>query len=386
MNTYSVIMLGPRGSGKTVFLSSMHQKLSKQGKRGFFLKFDSAENRKRLINTYTALATDEEWPKATDMEEVSEWEFTCCVQTQTEGLPIYNACKFVYIDYAGGRLTEEMGEEDEEFNNKIKAADTMLVLLDGRRLCNLMRKERDGVIWVIRDLSNILGVVQNIRNKPVHFVISKWDIVEPHYSLQEIRDRLLEIEDFSDLVRIRNQVGVPVRLIPVSSVGKEFATLQSDGSMAKNLGVEPKPFQLEAPLACILPDKIKIQVRELTKKIIEEKGRNIEVKPELGFGEVAGQFFGLLGGGVKNIQQLLPPKYRFDEDVLEDLIEGAERPAKEKVAQAERRTEELRAKQREYINQVNDEKTALDSAISSFLSIKNKLDIDFPESDLGDVR
>ncbi|MDJ0554099.1 MAG: hypothetical protein QNJ68_06615 [Microcoleaceae cyanobacterium MO_207.B10] len=383
MNTYSVIMLGPSGSGKTVFLSSMYKNLSTQGKRGFFLKFDSAENRKRLINTYAELATDEKWPVGTLLSEVSEWEFTCCVQT--EDLSIYDACKFVYIDYAGGRLTDEMGEEDEEFNSKIRAADTMLVLLDGQRLCNLMRKERDGVIWVIRDLSNILGVVQNIKDKPVHFVISKWDIVEPHYSLQEIRDRLLEIEEFSDLVRIRNKVGVPVRLIPVSSVGKEFATLQSDGRMAKNLGIIPKPFQLEAPLACILPDKIKIQVRELTKKIIEEKGRNIEVKPELGFGEVAGQFFGLLGGGVKNIQQLLPEKYRFDENVLEDLIEGAERPAREKEAQARRRTEELRAKQREYINQVNDEKTALDSAISSFLSIKNQLDIDFPESDLGDV-
>ena len=48
MNTYSVIMLGPRGSGKTMFLASMHKKLSTQGKLDFFLKVDGEEKRKYL--------------------------------------------------------------------------------------------------------------------------------------------------------------------------------------------------------------------------------------------------------------------------------------------------------------------------------------------------
>ncbi|NER05470.1 MAG: hypothetical protein F6K17_24190, partial [Okeania sp. SIO3C4] len=81
MNTYSVIMLGPRGSGKTVFLSSMYNKLSTQGKLGFFLKVEGTEKRKRLNKIYTKVAFEEEWPMGTQMAEVSEWEFTCCVQT-----------------------------------------------------------------------------------------------------------------------------------------------------------------------------------------------------------------------------------------------------------------------------------------------------------------
>lgn len=383
MNTYSVIILGPEGSGKTVFLASMHKKLSTQGKRGFFLKVEGTEQKKRLNNIYTQVAFDEEWPGGTPIGEVSKWEFTCCVQT--EDLLIYDACKFVYIDYAGKRINRNQGKEDEEFNNIIQTAEIMLVLLDGKKLRALMRREKSGLIWADNDLSPMLQDVQTIEDKPVHFVISKWDIVEPDYSFQEIRDRLLEIEEFSDLVAARNRK-TPVRLIPVSSVGKGFATLLSDGSMAKNIGVLPKPFQVEMPLACILPDKIKIELKELTEKIIAEQGKNIEVKPEFGFVELTGQLFGLIGGGVKNVQQLLPEKYRFDEDVLEDFIEGAERPTREKETQARRRTEELRAKQREYIKEVNDEKSALDFAVKSFRLIKNQLDIDFPESDLGDVK
>jgi len=383
MNTYSVIMLGPSGSGKTVFLASMYKKLSTHGKLGFFLKVEGAEKRKRLNNIYTKVAFEEKWPRGNSLDEVSEWEFTCRVQTKD--LSIYDACKFIYIDYAGGRLTDEMDEEDEEFNNKIQAADIMLVLLDGQRLCSLMRQERAGMIFLSRELPNMLQVVQEIQGKPVHFVISKWDIVEPHYNLQEIRDRLLKIDEFTNLVRARNQAGSPVRLIPISSVGKGFATLLQDGSMAKNVGVLPQPFQLEVPLACILPDVIKNQVEELIKKITAEQSKKIEVKAELGFGERVGQFFGFLGGGVKKLQQSLPKEYQFGENILENLIETAEKPAREKEAEAKRRTEELRAKQTESLNKVVDEKTALDSAVNSFSLIKDKLDIDFPESDLRNV-
>ena len=144
MNTYSVIMLGPRGSGKTMFLASMYKKLSTQGKLKFFLKVEGAEKRKRLNTIYTQVAFDEDWPGGTAINELSEWEFTCCVQT--EDLSIYDACKFVYIDYSGGRLTdpEGEGEEDEEFNNKIQAADIILVLLDGQKLLAFIGQIRGG--------------------------------------------------------------------------------------------------------------------------------------------------------------------------------------------------------------------------------------------------
>lgn len=381
MNTYSVIVLGPRGSGKTVLLASLYKKLSVQGKLGFFLKVERGRQRKILTRAYKDVAVGEQWPDATQFDELSEWEFTCCVQTKD--LSIYPACKFVYLDYAGGRLTnpdemleeEEEFEEGEEFDNKLKTADIMLGLLDGQKLCSLMRNEPGSLNWVLEDLANMLGVMQDLGNKPLHFVISKWDIVEPNYSLREIRDRLLEIEEFTDLARARIQGETPVRLIPVSSVGKGFATLQADGTMAKKTGLSPKPFQVETPLACVLPDSVKVKLQELKKKRQAEASRNVEVKPELDILEKGGELF----GGI--LQGLFPSST----GVVKDLVDFVEQPAREKQKNALIRTEELRAKQAESIKKIVDEETALEYAIRCFMSIQERLEEDFQESDLRKV-
>lgn len=368
-------MLGPSGSGKTVFLSSMYKKLSTQGEHGFFLEVDGSEKRKRLNNIYTEIAVDEKWPRGTTYSEVSEWTFTCRVQT--ENLPIYSACTFTYLDYAGGRITDEMEEEDSEFESKIKEADALLCLLDGQRLSAFMRNEKLGKVWAVNDLPNMLNIMQSSL-KPIHFVISKWDILESSFTLEQIRNQLLQINEFSDLVKLRNKANSPVRLIPVSAVGKGFANLQSDGSMAKT-GELPKPFQVEVPLACVLPDMIRTKLEELMRKKQEELSTPIEVKPNLSFWEQLGQFF---GGGMKILQQLLPKKYQFAEDILQKLIEFAEEPAQRKQEAAIRRTDELRREQVASLKVVENEETALKHVVNCFISIKNKLDSTFPESDI----
>lgn len=375
MNTYTVIMLGPSGSGKTVFLASMYKKLSIQGDNGFFLEIDGAEKRKRLNNIYTQIAIDEKWPKGTTYSEVSEWTFTCRVQT--ENLPIYSACRFTYLDYAGGRLTDEMEEEDSEFDSRFTEADALLGLLDGQRICALMRNEKIGNLWAINDLPNMLAVMQR-SPKPIHFIISKWDIVEGNYTLEQIRDRLLQIEEFKNLVKLRNKAGSPIRLIPVSAVGMGFATLQPDGGMAKT-GVLPQPFQVEVPLACVLPDMIQTMLEELMRKREQELITQIEVKPNLSFWDRLGQAF---GGGLRMVQQVLPKKYQFAEDILQKLIEFAEEPAQKKQEAAVRRTDELRREQAASLKAVADEETALKHVINCFRSIKNQLDYRFPASDI----
>ena len=382
LNTYTVIMLGPSGSGKTVFLASMYKKLSTQGDLGFFLEVDGAEKRKRLNKVYTQIAIDEKWPKGTTYSEVSEWNFTCRVQT--ENLPIYSACRFTYLDYAGGRITDEMDEEDLGFEKKINEADTLLGLLDGQRLCALMRDNKLGKIWAVNDIPNMLSIMQR-STKPIHFVISKWDVVAEQYSFEEILNRLLEIDEFKNIVKLRNQAGTPVRLIPVSSVGRGFAELQPDGSMAKT-GMMPKPFQVEMPLACILPDMIKKTLEEIITKKKEEISQPVEVKPNLSFWDRLGQF---IGGGLKAsvgiFQQFLPKKYQFAEDILEnliDFIDVLEQPAKQKQEAAAKRTEELHRKQAESLKKVANEETALKHVVNCFLSITNELDSKFPNSNL----
>lgn len=291
-------MLGQRGSGKTVYLASLYKKLSTQGELGFFLEVNSAEKRKKLKNIYTQLTVEEDWPEGTQVQDLSEWTFTCKVQTPE--LPIYSACQFTYFDYAGGLLTDELEDDDENIDNeledKINNADALVALLDGQRICELIRGQKSGLIWSIKDLPIILTIMQK-TDKPIHFVISKWDIVKDHYTLEEIRGRLLEIEEFNNLVKLRTQQKTPVRLIPVSSVGMGFAELQSDGSMKKT-GNLPKPYQVEMPLACILPDMIKKTLEELIRKKEQEKQENISVQPNLSFWERLTGFFGSTIKGV----------------------------------------------------------------------------------------
>jgi len=371
-------MLGPSGSGKTVFLSSLYKRLSTQSELGFFLQVDTAEKRKRLNNIYTQVAVDEKWPAGTRYSEVSEWTFTCRVQNPSD-LSIYDACSFTYIDYAGGRITEVADEEDgsSEFNDRFEAADALLGLLDGQKLCALMRKEKISRVWAVNNLRNMVDLMQGSGN-PVHFVISKWDIVEQSYTLEQIRDRLLEIDEFKNLVKLRNQAGSPVRLIPVSAVGRGFAIAQPDGSMKKT-GELPKPFQVEVPLACILPDRIDKMIKELISKRQSELETPIEVKPDIGFFDFLGQLF---AGGLKVVQELLPRKYQFADDALKTLIEWAETPAQQKIAFAARRTEELRREQAESLKKVADEETALAHSINCFVSIQNQLAYHFPASEL----
>lgn len=378
MNNYTIIMLGPSGSEKTVFLSSLYKKLSTQSDLGFFLQIDTAEKRKRLNNIYTQVATDEKWPTGTRYSEVSEWTFTCRTQKPND-LSIHDACSFTYLDYAGGRITEETDEEDGnlDFSDRFKAADALLGLLDGQKLCALMRKEKPGTVWAVNDLRNMIDVMQGSR-KPIHFVISKWDITEQTYTLEQIRDQLLEIDEFENLVRLRNQAGSPVRLIPVSAVGKGFAIAQADGGMKKT-GELPKPFQVEVPLACILPDMIKAMIEALVQKRESELKTPIEVKPDLNFLDFLGQLF---AGGLKAVQNFLPTKYQFEDEVLKTLIEWAETPAQKKTAFAARRTQELRQEQAESLKRIANEESALTHSINCFVLIQNQLAYRFPASEL----
>ncbi|MFB8795075.1 MAG: hypothetical protein U7126_12845 [Microcoleus sp.] len=389
MNTYTVIMLGPRGSGKTVFLASMYNQLCTQREGGFFLEVDSAEKSKQLHDLYTQIAFEEKWPLGTRRSEVSEWTFTCRVQTKD--LPIYSACKFTYLDYAGGLLTDQTDEDDPKFNEQVNKADALLGLLDGQRLCALMQNERLGQKWAVNELPRILSIMQK-TGKPIHFIISKWDIVEKKYTLEQIRDCLLnEIPHFKNLVSTYNRAGKPVRLIPVSAVGKDFVTLKPDGSMAKNLSVLPQPFQVEIPLACILPDLIQADCKEAIDKMREQANRPIEVKANLQWWEQVGQ---VVGGVLKASQDILPilgdlflpRKYTAFQDVVLKMVEFAseyaEAPAKQKQEAADKRSEELSKEREELFKKVEDEETAFKYALNCFLSVQNDLIRNFPKSDL----
>ncbi len=260
VKNFRIITLGPSGAGKTVFLGSLFKQLSTQGKEGFFLEVSDARKIRELNKIYTEVVTGERWPSGT--RNVTEWTFDCCVKNAE--LDKYKVCEFTYIDYAGGLLTDvqEDGNIFLDFQQAVPDADAVLAIIDGLKLQKFMEdkelRNTDVLIWLHKELPSIMQLVHRCqRDTPVHFIISKWDLLADCYSIEQVRDRLLEkVPQFSDVVSARKAAGCPQRLIPISSVGSGFATLLPDGSMFKQVGVVPVPFQVDIPLACVLLDRV----------------------------------------------------------------------------------------------------------------------------------
>jgi len=371
MENYKILTLGASGAGKTVFLASMFKALSTQGEDGFYLEVEDQMPRKLLNSIYTQIITGDIWPKGTRYSEVSEWTFTCRVK-QPDNLEHYPACQFTYFDYAGGRLTD--ADKDAEFEGMVKQADAVLVLLDGQKIYSFIKNNNEQAvdIFLKKDLPSILKWIENCR-VPIHFVISKWDLIQDEFSLKQVRDRLLTIPDFEQFIQTRNQAGSPLRLIPVSSVGSGFATLQPDGSMKKNPGAVPQPFKVEVPVACVLPDGLKAQLTELVKQQKNFENKNIS-NLNIWWGSLAfaAQFFEM-------ILPLLPDSFReIDKASVQKLLKFITSGTQT----GNNFSKELLKKQEESLKLVKDEQTALNHAIDSFLYVQQKLALEFPESEL----
>ncbi|MFR9798702.1 hypothetical protein ACL02U_22820 [Streptomyces sp. MS06] len=140
----------------------------------------------------------------------------------------------------------------------MRHADALLGLLDGRKVLETMRGNGD---FLDQDMARVFGLLQSCSG-PIHFAITKWDLLAGHYSLKQVRDRLLEHPDFDVLATGRRDwktAGMPVppgriRLIPISSVGSNFAFLGADGAMHKRANARPRPLNVDVGFAAVLPD------------------------------------------------------------------------------------------------------------------------------------
>lgn len=392
--TYNIVVLGPSGSGKTVFLASMYHKLSTQGESGFFLAVDDTQ-RIILNQIYTEVASEETWPDQTQIKDVSNWKFTCKIQTPKG---IYSACQFQYTDYAGEILTEAKDKSThiEKFRETIKNADVLLGLIDGMKLLSYIKGEKSARTWVTKELANVLNLIQN-TNESIHFIISKWDLIEGEYTLEEARNHLLEIEQFRNIIMTRSNnngndhdKGV-IRLIPVSSVGKGFAEQQADGTMKKT-GKLPKPYNIEFPIACILPDKLQEELRKMINEEHKKSQEQVqEVKANLTLWDKLKKY---LGTATKTIVEIvveivapkLPLKFQFSKELLVDIIDFIDQELQtsvyDKEAAAKERTEQLRAKKVEALAKIENEKTALEYSTRCFLLLVAKLEYEHPDSKL----
>ena len=147
----------------------------------------------------------------------------------------------------------------------------------------------------------------------------------------------------------------------------------------------PCPFQMEAPVSCVIPDLLEkehnINLKQLTTITNENLGEgsilNKFLKRILDFSFVIDLLVDILvsilleNESNKIAQEILK---KIDNFVLEKI--------RKKVEADEKKLVELRQIRDESIRKIKDETTALKSAVKSFLYISNKLSQDFPNSEI----
>jgi hypothetical protein len=275
---FQVFVLGTRGAGKTVFLSSLYNLLSTQDARNkFYLECD-VESRIQLMNTYQCIANPHRgWPEGTS--NTKEYIFNCFHHKQgTKPIELF---RFRYFDFPGGYITSSSDPKDVKFIlTQAKAAHSVLVLLDGIKIRNLLdgvpfvpAGEDDTSLW--QDLDMMKDILQQCAGKPIHFAVTKADLLsKSKHSLLKIRELLMRHRGFQNLTRFQS-AGGPVHLMPVSAVGAHFATLDPEtGQMFKNPNALVSPFNVDLSLTFTIVDFLNQVAIDLLNDLSEHSSAN----------------------------------------------------------------------------------------------------------------
>jgi hypothetical protein len=256
--TFKVVALGNSGSGKTVLLASLFYQFRARPGRPYYFDTDPATRVWLGGLLSTVVDPTQQWPGATNRAGTRTYTFNCMAQIGQEPT---TAFAIEYLDYAG-EIFELLGESNTALDDlfaRVQVADALIGVLDGRRVLQFLRGEAQGRAYMIAKIAVMVQLMARARCA-IYLVISKWDLVhgfgEPARAddrarLDAVAKALMTVDHIGDLVRSRNMV----RLIPVSSVGPAFAAVdESTGRVSKLPDGTFAPFNVEAPIAAIVPD------------------------------------------------------------------------------------------------------------------------------------
>src|SRR5262245_6972819 len=255
---FQVFVLGTRGSGKTVFLSALHNQLSVLDRKGdnFYVELESGADANLLRKIYGQIANSEaEWPAGT--AGTKEFEFRCLHNTNGQAVPLF---RFLYRDYPGGLLEEDGAHAADYVREQTRNAHAILVLIDGQKVLQNLEGQTPKGASLDDDLNTLIPLLQRGANRPVQFLLTKWDILHGHHTLQSVKDALLKNHNFRKFVGQRAALRMPVHLIPVSAVGMNFAHFdKTDMRMKKVKGGTCEPFNVELAIGMTIIDQIQLQ-------------------------------------------------------------------------------------------------------------------------------
>jgi hypothetical protein len=253
---FNLLVLGTSGSGKTVLLAAVGEQLSVLKDSAFTLKSSTTSQLEYLRSCYSSIRrASDDWPPSTVGS--SEYEFTA-------SCPVAKVCKehnlfwIRYKDFPGGYVETPRNENDLSIHEVIQKAHIVIFLIDGIKVLDKkINKCKGGLMSLGDELNIIASYAQECLTRPIQFIITKWDVVKTYMSLEEVRDYLMENENFSAIVRQIRWQRLPAHLIPVSAVGDGFAEWDPVAStMKKCRGATAQPYNLDVSMAFAISEAI----------------------------------------------------------------------------------------------------------------------------------
>jgi eukaryotic-like serine/threonine-protein kinase len=253
--SFNVVLLGTQGAGKSVLLASMFKHLSAGAAiDGVRVRGDMASTI-QLASLYQDVIDPDGWPPGTAIADRKVFSFEVFARHEHAEKPML---RVNFLDYAGGLLeTGEPGTAFLELSEAISSADALFGVLDGLRVRRCLRGEPVGELYLDTIVDPLLLSVMARAKVPAHLIITKWDVFggteggSDREILGRIRDLLTRRPHVQDVV---SGQPAPVRLIPVSAVGRGFTTVDENGIVHKRPGAQPAPFNVEIPLCTVIPD------------------------------------------------------------------------------------------------------------------------------------
>jgi len=365
--SFEVFVLGMRGSGKTVFLSALHNQLSVLDVQGdnFYVELGSAQQALQLKKIYKQLANPgDDWPAGTVGK--SEYAFHCFYTAGSDPVPLF---RFLYRDYPGGFIDDEADGSTTFIREATRTAHAILVLIDGQKVLQTLEGQEQELQGhsLHDDLNALIPLLQRGADRPVQFLTTKWDILHPQHTLQEVRDLLLENHNFKKFVEQRAKWKLPVHLIPVSAVGMNFARFdRRDMRMKKVRNGACKPFNVELAIGMTITDQIQLS----------------SIHPKRNLGALLLWITRILRGSTDVLEKSLEISQfviGFPRFIPIDGIRRLLRDATENIQVSE---DWLRSKIEEEATKIRDQKSAVESVMKIQAWRRKMFERNFPESQL----
>jgi hypothetical protein len=267
---HRVTALGLVGAGKTVYLTMLTETIfsGEVLDPGIGWSLEPASDELDWHQRYLHLAdTGQRWPNSTPTDEQA---YLTIVLSVTRRHRKHRALEISYNDSSGENVQPQPGIDTAFYNKVITDSDALLVFIDGDQLLSLLTGGQTADEFYQNAVDKLMRPME-LTSGPVHVVITKWDrLASRDGGLAEARDALRNLgvprwRQFLDTREQRAQHGLVksgiVRLIPVSSVGEEFARAKNAAELT-GPAVLPRPFNIDIPLVAALRDLAYVDVQD----------------------------------------------------------------------------------------------------------------------------